>query len=240
VDAAVADLDEEEGIELGQPDGVDDEEVDGEEVVGMLADKLAPRGVAAARSGREVVAAEQASDREVGAAPAKLEQFALDPAIAPARVLASQAEDQLIQLASECGPSARAGAEGRPLASDELAVPAEERLRLGEQRWPGAAREESAESGEEETIGRLPARAVDLALEDAELVAESENLSLEPELGLTTRKESVDEEADQGVEEGERHGRGIMAVPLARRPSRTGLERREWAGSAGDQTRSSR
>jgi hypothetical protein len=44
---AAADLDEEEDVELGQPDGVDDEEV-----VGMLADELAPRTLAATRSRR--------------------------------------------------------------------------------------------------------------------------------------------------------------------------------------------
>jgi hypothetical protein len=76
-------------------------------------------------------------------------------------------------------------------------VPSEERLRAGEYGLPGVAREESAESGEEEAIGRTPARTLNLALEDAELVAEGEDLSLEPELGLTTGEEGTEEEADQ-------------------------------------------
>jgi hypothetical protein len=54
----------------------------------------------------------------------------------------------------------------------------------------------------------LPAWTLNLALEDAELVAEGEDLSLEPEFGLTTGEEGIEEEADQGVEESERHGRG--------------------------------
>jgi hypothetical protein len=78
VDAAAADFDEEQDVELGQPDGVDDEEVGGEEVVGVLADELAPGALAATRSGREAMAAEQASDREVRAAPPELEELALD------------------------------------------------------------------------------------------------------------------------------------------------------------------
>jgi hypothetical protein len=38
----------------------------------------------------------------------------------------------------------------------------------------------------------LPARAADLALEDAELVAEGEDLSAKPKLGLTTGEECVE------------------------------------------------
>jgi hypothetical protein len=87
-------------------------------------------------------------------------------------------------------------------------VPAEERLRAGEQGLPGVASEESAESGQQEAIDRLPAWTLNLALEDAELVAEGEDLRLEPEVGLTTGEEGVEEEADQGVEESEQHGRG--------------------------------
>ena len=98
MDAAAADLDEEEDVELGQPDGVDDEEVGGEEVIAVLADELPPGAMAATGSGREAVAAEQASNGEVGAAPAELEDLALDTTVAPARVLASDAEDQLAEL----------------------------------------------------------------------------------------------------------------------------------------------
>jgi hypothetical protein len=42
VDATAAELDEEEDIEPGQPDGVDGEEVGGQDLVGVLADELAP------------------------------------------------------------------------------------------------------------------------------------------------------------------------------------------------------
>jgi hypothetical protein len=97
-------------------------------------------------------------------------------------------------------------------------VPPEERLRAREQRLPGVAREELAESGEEDAIGRTPAWTLSLALEDAELVAKGEDLSMEPEFGLTTGEEGNEEEADQGVEESERHGRGIMAIRSAQRP----------------------
>jgi hypothetical protein len=49
----------------------------------------------------------------------------------------------------------------------------------------------------------LPARAADLALENGELMTEGEDLSTELELGLATNQQEVEQEADQGVEEGE-------------------------------------
>jgi hypothetical protein len=62
VNAAAADLEEEEDVEVSQPDGVDNEEVDGEEMVSMLADELVPRALAATSSWRQAMAAEQVAD----------------------------------------------------------------------------------------------------------------------------------------------------------------------------------
>jgi hypothetical protein len=42
MDATAAHLDEEQHVEPGQPDRVDDEEVDREQLVGMLTDEVAP------------------------------------------------------------------------------------------------------------------------------------------------------------------------------------------------------
>ena len=65
VNAAAAELDEEEDVEPGQPDGVDGEEVGGQDLVGMLADELAPGALAAARGREEAIAAEDLADGEV-------------------------------------------------------------------------------------------------------------------------------------------------------------------------------
>jgi hypothetical protein len=70
----------------------------------------------------------------VGAAHTELEQFALDPAVAPAGVLAGQAQDQLPTLGDQTGASAPGPAgEHRPLASDKIAMPARERLRADQE-----------------------------------------------------------------------------------------------------------
>lgn len=98
VDAAAAELDEEEDVEPGQPDRVDDEEVGGQDLVGMLADELTPRAVAASGSREQVVSAEDVADGDVGAAVADPEQFTLDAAVAPAGVLAGETDDELVEI----------------------------------------------------------------------------------------------------------------------------------------------
>src|SRR5215467_10827427 len=47
MDTATADLDEEQHVQPGQQDGVDHEEVGGQDLIGVLADELAPSALAA-------------------------------------------------------------------------------------------------------------------------------------------------------------------------------------------------
>ena len=60
-------------------------------------------------------------------------------------------------------------------------MPAEEGLRAVQQCGPGWARQGPARGDEQEEVGGLPARAADLAFEDAELVTERQHLRSEPE-----------------------------------------------------------
>jgi hypothetical protein len=87
-------------------------------------------------------------------------------------------------------------------------VPAEQRLGADEQRRPGRPRQDSAQGREQKAVDGLPARTTDLAFEYAELMAEGQDLGLEPKFRLAASEEGVEEEADQGVEEGAEHGRG--------------------------------
>lgn len=51
-------------------------------------------------------------------------------------------------------------------------------------------------------------RTADLALEDAELVAEGENLGEQGVVGLMTLDEDIEQGPDQGVEVAQEHGGG--------------------------------
>jgi hypothetical protein len=87
VDAATAELDEEQHVQALEPDRVDREEVGGQDLVGVLAEKLPPAGPGSKGRRRHDMAAEESSNGLVGAAHAQLEQFALNPTVAPGGVL---------------------------------------------------------------------------------------------------------------------------------------------------------
>src|SRR5215472_6357790 len=78
VNAAAADLNEEEDVEQAQPDRVHGEEVAGQDLVGVLVDELAPGALAAARRREHAVAAQHPLHGLVRATVAELEQLALD------------------------------------------------------------------------------------------------------------------------------------------------------------------
>jgi hypothetical protein len=66
-----------------------------------------------------------------------------------------------------------------PLPADQVAVPAQQRLRADQEGPPGRTRQETTEGGEDQPVAVPEAGPTDLSLEDAELMAEGENLDLE-------------------------------------------------------------
>ncbi len=61
-----------------EPDRLNCEEVDRQDLIRVLADELAPGALAAAWSMQETVASEHVAHRAVGASAAELQEFALD------------------------------------------------------------------------------------------------------------------------------------------------------------------
>jgi hypothetical protein len=80
-------------------------------------------------------------------------------------------------------------------------------LGADEEAEPGRAGQAPAETGERQTISRPPAWPLDLALEDAQLVPEDQQL--EPEAGVRASAidEGIEEQTEDGIEESEKHGR---------------------------------
>ena len=84
-------------------------------------------------------------------------------------------------------------------------MPAEQRLRTGQQgspRWPG---HDAADRGQEEAIGRLPARPAGLPFQYSQLIAQSQDFSSKPGVRPVAVDQGVDQEAGEGVEEGVEH-----------------------------------
>jgi len=135
VDAAAADLDEEEDVELGHADRIDDEEVAGQHLVGVLADEGLPAALASPRCRAEVMATEDPEHGQVGAAHTELDDFALDAAVAPSWVLSRESNDGLAEQVTVAGSlPAWPRSIRRPASADQLAVPTQQSLGAGEQR----------------------------------------------------------------------------------------------------------
>jgi hypothetical protein len=135
VDLAAGELNKEEDVEALEPGRLDSEEVGRQHLGGVLADEFPPAGLAAARSGRDALAAQDLGHPHVGNLKAQLQRLALDALVPPARVLSGEAKDTLTPLrVAHRARARRASMEGDPLAPDQVAVPAEQGLRPGQQR----------------------------------------------------------------------------------------------------------
>jgi len=84
-------------------------------------------------------------------------------------------------------------------------MPAKQGLRAGQEGEPGRSGEDAAGCRKEDAIRGLPAWTADLALEDAELMTEREDLDAESGFGVDTNDQDDEEEADDGVGEGAQH-----------------------------------
>jgi hypothetical protein len=106
---------------------------------GLLAQERLPRRARPSRRGIKPVAAQGGADgggRDLDAQP---EQLALDALVAPARILVSEADDQLLEVVVQRWSPVAATREG-PRSCDHATVPAEQCLRLDQEARPAGSR----------------------------------------------------------------------------------------------------
>ena len=136
VDYAALELDDEKHIELGELDGVHDEEVGGQDALGLGGEELLPGG-STPRSWSETVAAKDPADRACRDADPEPAKLALNADTTPAAVLPAEADDEIDNLIAERGTSCTSlGSPTFPLASRELPMPAEQSLGRDEEAPP--------------------------------------------------------------------------------------------------------
>jgi len=164
-DPAAADREEDEHVDAPKPDGVDGQEVAGEDRFALLAQEGAPALPVALRCRRNAGFGEHAPHQRRRDVDVELAQLADNPHVAPACVLARQPHDQVAHLAFDRRP-ARPPVRVCPPVSDQAPVPAQQRLRPHRERSPRAARRDSAERRQHEPVARLIPRPTRLASED--------------------------------------------------------------------------
>ena len=124
----------------------------------------------------------------------EFEQFAVDVRRAPKWVFAAQHADQFADLFGHCRAAALARANfPTPEQAEALALPADDRggLEYGEPGLPAVPQGGKPDS--EETISGGEFRSLDRALQNADLMAQGENLQLKLSAG-TEEGSEIDEE----------------------------------------------
>src|SRR5205823_7648426 len=108
---------------------------------------------------------------------AESEQLALDPPIAPTRVLTREPHDELTHLARRWR-AALTTRRMRPAPRDQLSVPAQKRRRRHEARRPCPSRQRAAEGRQESSIIGTKLRTSHLPAQHLQLVTQHQDLDL--------------------------------------------------------------
>ncbi|MGD0945692.1 MAG: hypothetical protein ABR972_15690 [Acidimicrobiales bacterium] len=208
VDYATLELDDEQYIELGELDGVHDEEVGGQDAARLGDEELLPRRPAP-RCWSETVVSKYSADRacrETGPETAKL---ALNANTSPASVLPAESDDELDDLIAERGMSRTSlGSPTFPLASRELPMPAEQGIGRDEKATPPPSRERPAERREDRSIrGPITNAAMELTLQHPDLVAEHHQLDVLFQRCPPAGSQQAEDPAHDEIAEAEGHGR---------------------------------
>ncbi len=145
---------------------------------------------------------------------AELAQLALDAPMAPARVLPRQPEDEGLDLGRDGRAAAGVPPPECPLAPDQLAVPAQDRLGLEEEhiavelvpRADGQPRERGGQDGQGQPLpAREAGRAGALALQQAHLVPQHEDLEVLVAVAPPRADHQVNEECGEVCEHEPEH-----------------------------------
>jgi hypothetical protein len=208
VDHSALELNHEKHIELVETDRVHDEEVGGQDALGLGGEELLP-GRSTARNGSEPVAAKHPADRVRGDADPEPAKLALNADTSPAAVLPAESDDELDDLITERGTSrASQGSPTFPLASRELPMPAEQSLGRDEKATPAPPWKKPAEHSQDRSVcGSVADAAMELPLEQADLVAKHHQLDVLVQSCPSAGSEHLKNAARDEIAETEAHGR---------------------------------
>jgi hypothetical protein len=165
---------------------------------------MEPRGCNRWQSVANQICAETAKTSEIRCRrlrPCKAEptQLADDALITPTRILTSQTQHQLTDLAGDrrSTNSARIG----PAPRHEPAVPAKQRCRRDDKRPPARPRQQPTCRGKKESIGRPQLKSSHLTAQHRQLVAEHDDLQLLERVRSKTQRHKLQDASKHDVAE---------------------------------------
>jgi hypothetical protein len=129
------------------------------------------------RRGGKAVGAQNPADRAGRHPPTEPQQLAVDPLVAPPRILVGKPHDQPLHLVGDRRPSLVGGRVG-PASGHHAPVPAQQRLGLHHEHRPPRTWEQAAQRRKQRAVGGLQAGPWLLAAQHRELVAQYQDLDL--------------------------------------------------------------
>src|ERR1035437_5130650 len=200
MDPPAAELDEHKDVERPEPDGLDREEVAGDDSIRLSPQELGPARAGPSRGRTEPCGPQQGTDRRRAGSDAELPELALDPDAAPARVLPGHPEDERTEFGIDRRPAKAARPAVGPLPLHQLSVPAEQRRRRDEEGYPSISRDPPTRRREEHPVDGPELRSASRPLQHPELMAEDEDLEV---LGavVPVTPAGADDEGDEGANE---------------------------------------
>jgi hypothetical protein len=164
------DLDEEQDVQTTQQHGVDAEEVTSDDASRLGPDEGSPRRDRAPWCRVDAMGSQDTADRAGRDPTAEKRQLALDPLVAPSRVVVGQTNDDCLDVVGHRWPTLR-GCRVGPAAADHPSVPTQQCVGRDHEDRPALTRDDPAEQRQPGPVFRLEARPGMLAAENLELVA---------------------------------------------------------------------
>ena len=127
-----------------------------------------------------------------------------NPLVAPAGVLVSEADDQVLDVAVQLRPAGVAVGVG-PGAGDEAPVPAQQRVRLHKEARPADSGQHPADRGEHGPVSGFELGSGNLATQHGELMAQDEDLKILGSITASEQREQLDGAAQREVGEFGQH-----------------------------------
>ena len=151
-----------------------------------------------------IPASQDRPDRARPDPDAEPEQLALDPPVAPTRVLARESNDQFTNLGRRrraTGTAMRI----RPAARHQLTMPAQKRRRRDHERSPRPPRQYPAEGSKQRSISLAQPRTSHLTLEHEKLMAQQQDLDLLLPLRAKPQNDQLEQAPQRPIQKRQNH-----------------------------------
>jgi hypothetical protein len=163
-------------VEAAQRDGVQGEEVSGQQPRGLNPQERPPAGVCSPWCRTDAGRSQDPADRTGAQTVSEPTEFPVEAPVAPGEVLVCQAQDQVTELVTDRWATGLVGI--GPLSGDQAAVPGQQRRGSDDAMSTQRAGEQAGQGGQDRPLRPAGPRPVDLTGQHGHLMAQDQNLEV--------------------------------------------------------------